>query len=85
MYDEHSLLVDNPIDRYATRPDRPGLETDVDGRLTFVLAAELPADVPEANWLPAPSGRFRLGLRVYYPDPLLVAGPWSPPPVTRRP
>jgi hypothetical protein len=85
MYNEHSLLVDNPIHRYATRPDRPGLVHDADGRLTFVLATELPAGVPEANWLPAPSGRFRLGLRVYYPSPLLVADRWSPPPVTRRP
>lgn len=85
MYDEHSFLVDNPIDRYATRPDRPGLVTDDAGRLTFVLAVELPAGVPEANWLPAPAGRFRLGLRVYYPGPSVAAGRWSPPPVTRRP
>jgi len=85
MYDEHSLLVGNPIDRYATRPDRPGLVTDADGRLTFVLATELPVGVPEANWLPAPSGRFRLGLRVYYPGPPLATGRWSPPPVLRRP
>jgi hypothetical protein len=54
LYDEHSFLVDNPIDRHATRPDRPGLVTDPDGRLTFVLATELPAGVPEANRLPAP-------------------------------
>ena len=84
MYDEHSLLVDNPIDRYATRPDRPGLVTDADGRLTFTLAASLPPGVPEANWLPAPSGRFRLGLRVYYPAPEVTTGEWSPPAVTRR-
>lgn len=84
MYDERSLLVDNPIARYATRPDRPGLVTDDDGRLTFVLAAELPDGVAQANWLPAPVGRFRLGLRVYYPSPLIAAGRWSAPPVTRR-
>jgi hypothetical protein len=84
MYDGHSFLVDNPIDRYANRPDRPGLVTDPDGRLTFVLAADLPAGVPEANWLPAPSGRFRLGLRVYYPGAAVTEGQWTPPAVTRR-
>ena len=84
MYDDHSFLVDNPIDRYATRPDRPGIVTDADGRLTLTLAAALPPGVPEANWLPAPAGRFRLGLRVYYPAPEVTTGEWSPPAVTRR-
>jgi hypothetical protein len=83
MYDEHSLLVDNPIDRYATRPDRPGLVTDADGGLTFTLSAALPAGVPEANWLPAPAGHFRLGLRVYYPAQQVATGAWSPPAVTK--
>lgn len=85
MYDEHSLLVDNPIDRYATRPDRPGLVTDAEGRLTLTLSTDLPPGVPEANWLPAPAGRFRLGLRVYYPTQPIADGRWMPPPVTRCP
>lgn len=85
MYDEHSLLVDNPIDRYATRPDRPDLATDPDGRITFTLATELPSGVPQANWLPAPAGRFRLGLRVYYPARSITDGGWTPPPVIRCP
>ena len=57
MYDEHSLLVANPIDRYATRPERPGFVRDPDGGATITLAPALPGGVPEANWLPArPAG-----------------------------
>ncbi len=68
MYDEHSRLVDNPIDRYALRPDGP---------TTIVCCAEQPA---EGQWLPAPEGRFRLGLRAYYP----TRTDWVPPPVRLR-
>ena len=57
MYDEHSLLVANLIDRYATRPERPGFVRDPDGGATITLAPALPGGVPEANWLPArPAG-----------------------------
>ena len=84
MYDEHSLLVANLIDRYATRPERPGFVRDPDGGATITLAPALPGGVPEANWLPAPAGRFRLGLRVYYPGSAVADGSWTPPAVIRR-
>lgn len=81
LYNEASLLADNPIDRYATRPDRPGFGPEADGTLRVVLAHELPSGTPEANWLPAPAGRFRLGLRVYYPDSGATGDVWHPPAV----
>lgn len=81
MYDEHSHLVANAIDRYATRPTRPGTVLDVDGSLTFVFASRRPTDTAEANWLPAPDGRFRLGLRLYYPMVDKVNSGWAPPAV----
>lgn len=58
MYDEHSLLVANPIDRYATCPERPGFRRDADGGATIIPAAEVPAAeaAREANWLPADAG-----------------------------
>ena len=83
MYDAHSLLVDNPIDRYATRPERPGFVQGEDGSATVVLAVTLPDGVPEANWLPTPEARFRLGLRVYNPRPAVIDGSWAPPAVRR--
>lgn len=84
MYNERSLLVENSIDRYATRVERDGFEYDPDGGATFVLSAALPEGTAAANWLPAPEGRFRLGLRVYYPGPVVANGTWTPPAVVRR-
>lgn len=82
MYDAATnLLVTNPINRYSTRPTRPGMVTDPDGGLTITMAATLPSGVPEANWLPAPDGQFRLGLRVYYPGAAIQGGSWTPPSV----
>lgn len=82
MYNEASRLVDNPINRYSTRPDRPGLEIGPDGALRIGLSVEQ-GTCPAANWLPAPEGRFRLGLRVYYPGAGIVTGTWQPPAVRR--
>lgn len=83
MYGQDSLLVANPIDRYATRTERPGFVVGDDGTVAITLATSLPDGTPEANWLPAPAGRFRLGLRVYYPGDAIVDGTWSAPPVGR--
>jgi len=40
----------------------------------------------EANWLPAPKGKFNLVLRIYSPretPPSILDGTWTPPPVKR--
>ena len=79
MYGLDNLLVDNPIDRYSTRVTRPGFTPDPDGAVTFWLSATKPEHVDQAAWLPAPSGRFRLGLRLYYPLSPVVDGTWQPP------
>jgi hypothetical protein len=79
MYDANSFLVDNPEHRYATRPQRPGTVVDPDGSLTLMFSVSRPAAVPQANWLPAPDGKFRLGVRVYYPDQAIINGSWVPP------
>lgn len=84
MYGPDSFLVPNPIDRYSTRTTRPGFVTGDDGSVTFTISHDLPDGVPEANWLPAPDGPFRLGLRLYYPGPEVVACRWAPPQVVRR-
>lgn len=84
LYDGESLLVPNPIDQYAIRLARPGTVLNADGGVTVTVATSLPDGVPQANWLPAPEGRFRLGLRVYYPDIERQAA-WAPPAVRRIP
>lgn len=81
LYDEHSHLVENPIDRYAIRPDSPGFGPDPDGSTVIVISSERPAGVDQSRWLPAPDGPVRLGLRVYHPSASVIAGEWSPPAV----
>ena len=85
MYGQDNLLVANPIDRYSTRPSRPRFTRRPDGSVAITLAAALPVGIEEANWLPAPAGQFRLGLRLYYPQEPVVEGRWRPPsPVRTR-
>jgi hypothetical protein len=83
MYNADSLLVANPIQRHAIRPTSPGLEFQADGGVSIELAHELPGDAAPANWLPAPDGPFRLGLRAYYPRAEIADGSWMPPAVER--
>ncbi|MEW9519674.1 DUF1214 domain-containing protein [Streptomyces tubercidicus] len=35
----------------------------------------------KSNWLPAPSGRFSMILRMYHPKSSVLDGNWAPPPV----
>jgi hypothetical protein len=84
MYDEHSHLVPNVIGRYSTRITRPDFVRDADGGATITMSAVPPNGLSLANWLPAPDGRFRLGLRVYYPGTAAIDGEWLPPGVERE-
>ncbi len=77
-------LVENPIDRYLINSTTEGLVRGDDGSLEIVIQQEAP-DSPEdqANWLPAPEGRFYLAFRIYYPEQAALDGTWTPPPVRK--
>lgn len=79
MYNEKSLLVDNPLQRYAIRPDTEGLTFGEDGSLTLYLQHERPGNALPGNWLPAPDGTFIVALRCYMPQPAALDGSWFPP------
>jgi hypothetical protein len=83
MYDDRSLLVDNPLNRYLIRPDTPGLAFGKDGSLTIHLQADEPKGVPKGNWLPAPKGGFIVVLRAYWPKKEMLDGTWFPPAVAK--
>jgi hypothetical protein len=90
MYDgKTQLLVANPIDRYLINsPMLPNLKKNPDGSLTIYVQKESPGKDKEANWLPAPKGKFALVLRIYSPreaPPSILDGTWTPPPVRRVP
>jgi len=83
MYNDVSLLVDNPANRYILRPDSAGLTYAPDGSLTLIIQADKPDDGPEGNWLPAPTGAFNVALRTYLPHDAIITGKWFPPALVR--
>lgn len=82
MYDEQQYFVENRLDRYAIG-DRDPLRFGADGSLEIRLQHESPGAGREANWLPAPAGRFNLILRIYWPEQSVLDARWAPPPVER--
>jgi hypothetical protein len=85
MYDPEFFFVPNSINRYSLSL-RDKLVTGPDGSVEFYLQADSPGKAKEANWLPAPKGKFDLVMRLYAPrgtPPSILDGSWAPPPVTR--
>lgn len=83
MYDAEYFFVDNPLNRY-TLSARNDLKKNADGSVDLYLQAESPGPDRESNWLPAPSGKFILMLRLYWPKespPSILDGTWTIPPV----
>jgi hypothetical protein len=80
MYDADGYLADNPIDRYSVGPSHPPLLTRGDGSVVIEVSRSKPS-APDVNWLPAPSGQFRLNLRLYGPARAALDGTWQPPKV----
>lgn len=79
MGDAQNHFVANPINRYSVS-DRSGLVPNVDGSVDIYLQNTAPAG-HESNWLPAPSGKFILWLRVYMPGAAILHGEYRVPPV----
>lgn len=77
-------FADNPIGRYAIGDRTPGFFKNEDGSIDIWMGHE-PPPMPHLapNWLPAPTGRFTLMLRVYGPTPEFVAAKVLPPSVNR--
>ncbi len=85
MYDEDFFFVDNPLNRY-TLSQRNSFVTNPDGSVDLYLQRDNPGPERETNWLPAPAGKFKLMLRLYWPSesaPSIIDGSWKPPAVTR--
>jgi hypothetical protein len=78
LYNAAGSLAANPIDRYSIGDQTPDLARGSDGSLTIVASASRPTQ-QDVNWLPAPTGAFRLVLRVYDPMTQVLTGSWSPP------
>ena len=82
MYDADYFFVENPLNRY-TLNGRDEFKFNGDGSLDLYLQQHPPGAGREANWLPAPAGKFSLILRFYWPKESLLKGSWKIPPVKR--
>ena len=85
MYDANYFFVANPINRYSISA-RQHLKQNADGSVDLLIQKESPGADKESNWLPAPSGKFILMLRLYWPsetNPSIINGSWKIPPVKR--
>lgn len=79
------FLCANPIDRYSIGDRTEGLAYGEDGSLTIVIRHQKPATPEEfANWLPSPTERFYMTLRLYGPSKEVVEGKWTPPAVEKE-
>jgi hypothetical protein len=79
MTDVRNYMVPNPTNRYSVS-NKSGLVPNADGSLDIHIQNTVPAG-HESNWLPAPSGGFRLWLRVYLPGAAILDGKYNLPPV----
>jgi hypothetical protein len=84
LYDEDHHLFANPwgIHSIGSIGNTP-LQWNADGSLTISVRPQQKTS-SLGNWLPSPSGRFVLYLRIYVPDETAINGEWSPPAVTKK-
>jgi hypothetical protein len=84
MYNADYFFVANPLNRY-TLSSRNRFRYNQDGSVDLYIQNESPGRAREANWLPAPKGKFILMLRLYWPvEPpksSIIDGTWKPPAV----
>jgi hypothetical protein len=83
MYNNKSLFVDNPINRYSIGKYTKGLKNNTDGSLDIYIQNANPGTDKESNWLPVDKDGFNLILRMYLPGEQVLNGTWTPPPVQR--
>jgi hypothetical protein len=79
LYDAEHFFHPNPLNRYSLGTKNKTLKYNPDGSLTLYAGADSPGQDKEANWLPAPIGRFSLYLRANWPDETILDGTWKPP------
>lgn len=84
LYNNKSLFVDNPINRYNIGDNTAGLKNSTDESLDIYIQHDKPGKDKESNWLPSPDGAFYLILRMYVPGEQVLDGTWPYPAVTKQ-
>jgi hypothetical protein len=78
MYNNKSLFVDNPINRYSINSYNE-VKNNTDGSLDLYIQNQSPGPDKESNWLPAPADSFNMVMRLYLPQSQALNGTWTPP------
>ena len=81
LTDLKGYMVANPANRYDVS-DKSNLVPNADGSIDIYIQSTAPTG-HESNWLPAPSGDFKLWLRAYLPDPTVLNGEYDVPQVVK--
>jgi len=81
MTDVQGYMVSNPVNRHSVG-DRSNLVPNADGS-TDIHIQSTTASGHESNWLPAPTGSFKLMLRAYLPGRAILDGDYHLPPVVK--
>ncbi|WP_422936432.1 DUF1214 domain-containing protein [Sinomonas sp. P47F7] len=81
MTDAVGYMVKSPINR-SSFDDRSNLVKNADGSIDIYFQQSAPAG-HEQNWLPSPSGKFKLMLRVYLPGSAILDETYRVPPVVK--
>ncbi|MEV8148770.1 DUF1214 domain-containing protein [Arthrobacter sp. NPDC080073] len=79
--DTVGYMVGNPTNRHSVG-DRSPLAENADGSVDVYLQHEAPGG-HEQNWLPIPSGKFKLMFRVYLPAAAILDGTYQLPRIVR--
>jgi hypothetical protein len=72
-------MVRSPTGRSSV-DNHSGLVSNPDGSVDILLQPKAPGG-PAQNWLPTPTGRFKLMLRAYLPGAAIVHGDYHVPAV----
>ena len=83
LYNEQHFFHPNPLNRYSLGTKSKALHYNADGSLTLCFGARSPGKEKEANWVPAPGGKFSLYMRCYWAEQSILDGTWMPPNVER--
>jgi hypothetical protein len=78
IYNDRYLFVRNSLKRYSLH-SQDHFNYNQDGSLDLYIQKSSPGKEQNANWLPAPNGKFILILRLYWPKQAVFNGFWVPP------
>jgi len=78
LYNDFNCLVTTDINTQAIRSFDEWLVTNDDGSIDILIQKAAPKN-QNTNWLVAPTGKFNLVLRLYWPQDKAINGSWIPP------